>query len=207
MRLVFRTGIGVDRVPFRRRGLLTGGNPMNTQLTGATIGVGDYRKNAPFSELKVLILEGERVMKARGLEGEELHRASHIYARTMIHFYGQSGWQPLSKGLENEFVDRVIAELAVSHRSHHHSTALTTRQFSTGVTLYDPRMDGLEPFTPATLPDTSPHPHPRTPEEFVEPLPSPIIDEHETKCCVIPAQKLSSEAIQTKHDNESTLRL
>src|SRR4051812_16876880 len=88
---------------------------MNTQCTGSTIGTGEYRKRAPYSELKVLMQEGEEVMKSRGLEGEELHRASRIYARTTLHFYEQSGWQPLSRSLESEFIDRVIAELALSH--------------------------------------------------------------------------------------------
>jgi len=160
---------------------------MSTQCTGATIGIGDYRRGTPYSELKVLILEGERVMKARGLEGEELHQASRIYARTMVHFYEQSGWQPLSRSLQDEFVERVIAELAVGHRTHHHTTALSTRQFSTGIPRIYPRSEGLEPFTPATLPEPTPHLPPRTPEEFVEPAPSPIDDEHPAQCCVLSA--------------------
>lgn len=162
---------------------------MNTSCTCAALGTGDYRQGVPYSELKVLIEEGNEVMRARGLEGEDLHRAARIYARTMVHFYEQSGWQPLSKALENEFVERVIAELAVGRHSHHRTNALTAAQFSHGLALYDPRMDGLEPFTPARFPDPDPHPHPRTPEEFVEPLPSPITNEQGTRCCLVPDRK------------------
>jgi hypothetical protein len=105
---------------------------MNAQCTGSTIGTGEYRSGPLFSELKVLILEGERVMKARALEGEDMHRGAHIYARTMLHFYQQSGWQPLNKDLESEFVDRVIAELALSNHSHHAGAALSASEFNCG---------------------------------------------------------------------------
>jgi hypothetical protein len=158
---------------------------MNTQCTGSAIGTGEYRAGTPYSELKLLVQEGERVMTAHGLEGEDLHRASHIYARTMLHFYEQSGWQPLNKNLENEFVERVIAELAIGSHPHR-SSAISAGEFNFGIDPHSARMEGLDPFTPATFPDPDPHPHPKTPEEQVEPLLDPIIDRHDARCCARP---------------------
>lgn len=144
------------------------------------MGVGEYRAGAPYSEMKVLIEEGEQVMKARGLAGESLHRATRIYARTLRHFYEQSGWQPLTRELEDEFVGRVIAEVGSAPHGHNKSTALTKREFNFGVTLYDPRMNGLEPITPATYPEPERHITPHIPEEYVEPAPDGIFDTQST---------------------------
>jgi hypothetical protein len=158
---------------------------MNTACTAAESGIGEYNSHTPYAELKLLIEEGRRVMQLRGLEGDDLRQAARMYARTMIHFYQQSGWQPLNAALENEFVDRVIAELALGHHHHHKSTALTTREFNYGITLYDPHLNGLEPFIPATYPEPAPHLAPKTPEEYVEPAPDAILDLVETRCCVL----------------------
>lgn len=87
---------------------------MNTACTGAMFGTGDYCKGVKYSELRTLLRIGENIMSAKGLAGEALSRASRIYVRTTIHFYHQSGGQPLSEHIQNEFIDRVIAKLALS---------------------------------------------------------------------------------------------
>jgi hypothetical protein len=158
---------------------------MNTACTNNTMGVGEYRTGAPYSEMKVLMQEGESLMRTRGFDGESLHRAIRIYARTMRHFYEQSGWQPLTKELEEEFVGRVIAEVGTRPHGHNKSTALTTTEFNFGLTAYDPHRSGLEPITPAVYPEPETHRTPNIPEEFVEPAPDLIIDQQISRYCTI----------------------
>lgn len=143
-------------------------------VTHYTIGTGQYRTRAPFSELRNLLEEGHRIMQARGLEGEALHRAARIFARTYRHYYEQNGGAKLDPNTEEELVQRVMSELGSSGG---HPTGYSASAGSTvSLTRYDPRSNALEPIRPAILPDLSPHKAPGVPEEYVEPAPDLILD-------------------------------
>lgn len=100
--------------------------------TGAEFGTGNYCHGLGYSRLKSLVLEGKGVLQAKGLEGGSLEKALRLYVRATANFHQQSGWQTLSKELINEFADRILAELAVSYRSHQHTQALSIEEFSCG---------------------------------------------------------------------------
>jgi len=142
-----------------------------------TIGTGRYRIGARYSELKHLLTDGYDLLQQFGLVGEKLRNGAHLYAKVFRQYYQQSGTHHLNKALEAELTDRVLAELQLDPEDMRHTTGLTRSEFNYGITLYDPRMCGLQPFIPATLPDPAPHSSPGIPEEYVEQPLSPITDE------------------------------
>ena len=133
-----------------------------------TIGTGTYRCGAGYSELKHLLQDGYDLLKRHGLTGERLRDGARLYAKVFRQYYQQCGLHRLNESLENELTGRVLAELQLDSRQMTRSMGLTRREFNFGITLYDPRMSGLEPFIPAILPDPEPHRALGIPEEYVE---------------------------------------
>jgi hypothetical protein len=129
--------------------------------TGAALGTGDYCHGVPFLQLRSLLREGKSVMQARGLDGEILRKASRLYVRATLLFHQQSGWEPLSGDIASEFADRILAELAVSRRSHHHSDALSTNEFGCGERVNASNIPTLEQSPPNGSPTGQSHSPPR----------------------------------------------
>lgn len=142
-----------------------------------TIGTGKYRTGAGYSELKDLLQDGYELLKGYGLTGERLRSGARLYAKVFRQFYQQCGLRHLNETLEEELTGRILAELQLDPSKMTRSMGLTKREFNYGITLYDPRMSGLEPFIPAILPDHEPHRSPGIPEEYVERPSSWINDE------------------------------